>query len=345
MPGYTERLLQKCQHNKPIIPTYSPYQWTPPTFGQSTQYTKPHDDSPKLDTKQKRYVQSVIGSLLYYSRAVDPTMLMALNELSAEQANPTEKTLTKINRLLNYVATYPNAILRFHSSDMALHVDTDAAYLAMPNARSRIVGHYYLSDHPETTKSPKPNGPILTECRTLQHVVASAAEAETAGIFHNARTALPIRNMLHTLGHPQSTTPIKTDNPTAANFVSKNIKQKLSKSWEMRLNWLRDRTLQKQFKVFWDKGSNNWADYFTKHHSAKHHRVMRPKYVHMEDYIKSSQKCDQNLITSQNRRGCVDLMAYDSHSHRNKWDPNTDDVNSIHVISPLVQSRPLAVNE
>ena len=165
----------------------------------------------------------------------------------------------------------------------------------------------------------------MTECRTLRHVVASAAEAETAGIFHNARTALPIRNMLHTLGHPQSVTPIKADNSTAEKFVTKNIKQKMSKSWDMRLKWLRDRTLQKQFKVFWNKGSNNWADYFTKHHSAKHHRVLRPKYVHMEDYIKSSQKCDQNLVTPQNRRGCVDLMAYDSHSHRHKWDPNTEE--------------------
>ena len=41
----------------------------------------------------------------------------------------------------------------------------------------------------------------------------------------------------------------------------------------------------------------------------------------------------------------VDLMADDSHSHRHKWDPNSDDVNSGHVISPLVKSQPLAVTE
>ena len=56
-------------------------------------------------------------------------MLVALNELSAEQAVPTQNTLRKINQLLNYAATYSNAILHFHASDMILHTDSDAAYL------------------------------------------------------------------------------------------------------------------------------------------------------------------------------------------------------------------------
>ena len=162
MPGYIDRLLQKTQHTKPIIPTYTPYKWNPPTCGKTIQYTKPPDDSPKLDSKQKRFVQSVIGSLLYCSRAVDPTMLVALNELSAEQASPTTNTLQKIKQLLDYTATYPNAILRFYASDMTLHVDSDAAYLVLPNARSRIAGNFFLSDHPKTTRSPQPNAPILT---------------------------------------------------------------------------------------------------------------------------------------------------------------------------------------
>ena len=87
--------------------------------------------------------------------------------------------------------------------------------------------------------------------------MASAAEAETTGIFHNARTTLPIRTMLCTLGHCQPTTPIKTDNSTAANFVTKNLKQKMSKSWDIRLNWLRDRQNQERFRVFLDKEENN----------------------------------------------------------------------------------------
>ena len=59
-------------------------------------------------------------------------MLTALQEIASKQARPTEDTLKKCKRLLDYAATYLNAILRFHASDMILHVDTDAAYLVLP---------------------------------------------------------------------------------------------------------------------------------------------------------------------------------------------------------------------
>ena len=47
----------------------------------------------------------------------------------------------------------------------------------------------------------------------------------------------------------------------------------------MRYYWLRDRQTQQQFLFFWDKGSNNDADYFTKHFPASYHRVKRSRYV------------------------------------------------------------------
>ena len=46
-------------------------------------------------------------------------------------------------------------------------------------------------------------------------MVASAAEAEVGGIFHNAQTGILVRRILHHLGHPQPPTPLKTDNTTA----------------------------------------------------------------------------------------------------------------------------------
>jgi hypothetical protein len=95
-----------------------------------------------------RYVQSCVGSLLYYARAVDPTMLPAINEISGSQASPTQKTMSGCKLLLGYDVTYPTAILRYHDSDMALHIDSDTAYLVLPNARSRYADHYYLSTHP-----------------------------------------------------------------------------------------------------------------------------------------------------------------------------------------------------
>ena len=52
------------------------------------------DDTPLLDTKTTKRIQGIIGSLLYYARAIDNTMLTAINEISAVQSKPTEKNTT-----------------------------------------------------------------------------------------------------------------------------------------------------------------------------------------------------------------------------------------------------------
>ena len=83
----------------------------------------------------------------------------------------------------------------------------------------------------------------------------------------------------------QPPTPIKTDNATANGFIHDNIHQKRSKSWDMRYYWLRDRQLQKQFQIFWEKALSNLADYFTKHHPTKHHRQIRGTYIKDNDDV------------------------------------------------------------
>ena len=34
--------------------------------------------------------------------------------------------------LMDYAATQPDAVIRFHASDMCLHIDSDATYLIHP---------------------------------------------------------------------------------------------------------------------------------------------------------------------------------------------------------------------
>ena len=111
---------------------------------------------------------------------------------------------------------------------MVLHVDSDAAYLVAPKAHSCVARYFHLSDHPNITKHPKMNGAILVECTTLRHVVSSSTEAEVAGIYHNARIAVPIRHIIKYLDHPQPPTPLKTDNSTVTGFAYNNIHKKRS---------------------------------------------------------------------------------------------------------------------
>jgi hypothetical protein len=139
-----------------------------------------------------------------------------------------------------------------------------------------------LSDTPPplpAIPNPKPNGAILTICKTIKGVMTSAAETETAGVFGNGQEIIALRISLLALGHPQKATPLKTDNSTSHSFVHANIKQRRSKTWDMRWNWLRDKATHEQLRMYWAKGAENNADYFTKHHPPSHHLAMRSKYV------------------------------------------------------------------
>jgi hypothetical protein len=64
---------------------------------------------------------------MYYDGAVDPCILVVLNEISSEQAKPTTATRGKTDMLMDYLHTYPNAAIRFHASDMILKICSGAA--------------------------------------------------------------------------------------------------------------------------------------------------------------------------------------------------------------------------
>ena len=53
----------------------------------------------------------------------------------------------------------------------------------------------------------------------------------------------------------------------------------------MRYHWLKDRSSQKQFIIYWDKGLNNFADYFTKHFPPAFHQKIRSTYILKGNHI------------------------------------------------------------
>jgi hypothetical protein len=75
--------------------------------------------------------------------------------------------------MLDYLATHPDATIRYHASDMVLHIHSDASYLSVSHARSRHGGIFFLGN-----KSPEQdtlNGSILNVAAIIKNVVASAA--------------------------------------------------------------------------------------------------------------------------------------------------------------------------
>ena len=290
MKGYVKKALLQFNHGDPAKPFLSPSKYIPPKFGQTIQLT-PQDNSKPMTDTEILYLQQICGKFLYYGRAVDDTMLHALNDLASRQSNGTHQTLKAMLHFLNYAATLPDAQKVYKASDMILSIDSDAAYLVAPQARSRAGGFHYLGNLDGTLM----NGSIAILAKIIKNVMSSAAESEIGALFMNAKIAIPMRITLEELGHPQPPTPIKTDNTTANGIINGTVKQQRSKAIDMRFYWLQDRVEQGQFKIYWAPGDENWADYFTKHHSPTHHKKIRPIYL-------------KELNSPSDLQGCLDLI-------------------------------------
>ena len=270
MPGYISKALQQVGHERLRRLQNSPHPHVAPTYGAKAQYVEPDEISTLLDKEEKKYIQAVTSTLLYYSRAVDPTMLVALNAIATQQALPTHKTIERVkHQLLDYCASQEEAIITYHLSDMLiLAVHRDAGYLNESKARSRAGGHFFLSSN---VQNPLNNGAILTIAQIIDAVMSSAAEAELEGLFINAKEAMHMQCILQEMGHPQPCTPIQTDNSTAEGVINSKVQPKHTKSMDMRFKLLLDREQQGQFKIYWRPGKTNLANYFMKHHPLAHH--------------------------------------------------------------------------
>ena len=217
-----------------------------------------------------------MGSLLFYARAVDNKLLVAINAIGAQQASATEATNEAVATLLDYVSTYPDDGLLFRSSDMVIAAHADAGFHNETKGRSRAGAHIFLA---EDDPFPKWNGAILTVAQIIKFVMASAAEAELGALFIAAQKILPLRQTLIEMGWPQPPTPVQTDNTTAVGVVNKTLVSNKLKSMDLGYHWLRCRAAQDQIRFYWDKGSHNWGDYSTKHHPPIYHESKRPLFA------------------------------------------------------------------
>jgi hypothetical protein len=217
MPGYVSSVLSKFQHDAPKHPQHTPSRYVTPVYGANTQYAT-KDETPPLTAQQCLTIQKVTGYVLYYA------ILMPLNDTATEQTKATEKTQAATNQLLDYLATHPDATIRYHASDMILHIHSDASYLSVSHARSSLGGLFFCCDkHP---KEDTLNGSILNVASVINNVVGSAAESEVGACLQNAQSGAPFRVKLSKLGHTQPATPLCTYNSTALGIFNETIKPK-----------------------------------------------------------------------------------------------------------------------
>ena len=111
MPEYMDKALQRFKHKMPKKRQDQPYPHIERKYGAKQQFAELEDTSPALSKEEKTFIQEVIGTFLYYARAVDCTMLCALGSLASQQSQPTERTMQLIKQFLDYAASNPDAVV------------------------------------------------------------------------------------------------------------------------------------------------------------------------------------------------------------------------------------------
>jgi hypothetical protein len=78
MPGYVTKALARFEHSPEGRSQHAPSAWSKPLYSSAPQLAKEEDTSAKLDSAEITRLQAIIGTLLFYARAIDSTMLVAL---------------------------------------------------------------------------------------------------------------------------------------------------------------------------------------------------------------------------------------------------------------------------
>ena len=92
-------------------------------------------------------VQEIVDTTLFYGRAVNNKLLVAINTISSQQAHATEDINKVVATLLDYLATSPDNGILYRASDMILAAHSDAGFHNETKGRSRAGAHIFLSEN------------------------------------------------------------------------------------------------------------------------------------------------------------------------------------------------------
>jgi hypothetical protein len=96
---------------------------------------------------------------------------------------------------------------------MILAVHMDASYLSEVGGKSRVAGHFYLTNQNNENFN---NGAVLTLLPIIKHVMSSASKAKLSELYYGCKMVAPLPTTLEELGHNQANlTPITTNNHCA----------------------------------------------------------------------------------------------------------------------------------
>ena len=98
--------------------------------------------------------------VLFYGRAVNNKLLVALNSIFTQQDSVTEGTNEAIDQLLYYLDTYSDEVILYISRNMVFDAHYDAGFHNKSKGCSQYGSHIFLS---EDEPVPRWNGTIFDD--------------------------------------------------------------------------------------------------------------------------------------------------------------------------------------
>ena len=86
MTGYIEKSLRKFQHSSPFFKNNGPHQWRRTQYGARMQYALDSYTTSELYKYENPKIQKIVGTLLYYYRAIYLNILKALNVVTEQKS-------------------------------------------------------------------------------------------------------------------------------------------------------------------------------------------------------------------------------------------------------------------
>jgi hypothetical protein len=197
--------------------------------------------------------RSLVGALQYLL-CTRPDIAYVVQHVCLHMHDPREPHLTALKRIPRYLrGTLDFGLLLRRSSATELHVYTDADCASCPDTRRSTSGYaVFLGDS-------------LISWSSKRQPVVSSAEAEYRAVANGVAEAAWLRQLLHVLHSPLTTsTLVFCDNVNAVYLSTNPVQHQRTKHVEIDLHFVRERVACGVVRVLHVPTTSQFANVFTK---------------------------------------------------------------------------------
>jgi hypothetical protein len=181
------------------------------TLARNDIVTRSENDEKVVTKRESIWFHSKVAKLLYISKRTRPDILFSVSILSSRVSNPSSSDLEHLRRILGYLNnTKEKKLVLKPYKDMQLLTHTDASHAI----------HWDIRGHTGVT-STLGEGAIYAKSTNQNVNTRSTTETELVAVDESLPSVVCTRNLLISLGYPQSPSIIFQDNKSTMLLAEK----------------------------------------------------------------------------------------------------------------------------